>query len=161
MDKTFDVQVNDSQKFSFNPEEIEALDLVREPGNEFHVLDQNQAYRARLVSSNFDDKSYVININSTNYHIKIGTHLDRLIKEMGFTIGSSKVVNSIKAPMPGIIIGIEAEAGQEVKEGDTLLILEAMKMENAILCPKDTVIKSVEVAVGDTVEKNKLLIELE
>ena len=63
--------------------------------------------------------------------------------------------------MPGIIVGLKVEKGQAVKEGDTLLILEAMKMENTILCPKNTVIKEIYVTVGDTVDKNKLLIDFE
>ena len=70
-------------------------------------------------------------------------------------------MNFIKAPMPGIIIGWKVKEGDIVKEGDTLLILEAMKMENAISCPKDATVKSVHAKKGDTVEKNKLLIELE
>ena len=68
-----------------------------------------------------------------------------LIKEMGFTIGSSKITNEIKAPMPGIILSILIKEGQKVKEGDTLLILEAMKMENTITSPKDAIIKSITI----------------
>jgi biotin carboxyl carrier protein len=113
------------------------------------------------VDSDFNNKTYTININSNNYKVQIQTPLDDLIKKMGYTIGSARVVNSITAPMPGIIIGIQVKKDQEVKEGDTLLILEAMKMENAIICPKDAKIKEVYVAIGDTVDKNKLLITLE
>jgi biotin carboxyl carrier protein len=51
--------------------------------------------------------------------------------------------------------------GQEVKEDDSLLILEAMKMENVITSPREGIIKSVEVKQADTVEKNALLIEFE
>ena len=74
---------------------------------------------------------------------------------------SAKTVNSIKAPMPGIIIDLKIEKGQKVKKGDTLIILEAMKMENAIICPKNTIIKEVYTSVGETVDKNKLLIDFE
>jgi len=78
---------------------------------------------------------------------------------MGYAVRSTKTVDSIKAPMPGIIIDLKVEKGQTVKEGDTLLILEAMKMENAIVCPKDTTIKEIYTSVGETVDKNKLLID--
>ena len=70
-------------------------------------------------------------------------------------------MNAIHAPMPGIIIGLNVKEGDDVKEGETVLILEAMKMENSIKCPKDGVVKSVLVEKGLAVEKNKLLIELE
>ena len=79
---------------------------------------------------------------------------------MGFTIGSSIKANSIKAPMPGIILSVNVEENQEVKEGETLLILEAMKMENAIIAPKDGVIKSIFIKSGKTVDKGELMIEM-
>ena len=80
---------------------------------------------------------------------------------MGYKLSSESAANDIKAPMPGIILEMKAEPGAQVSKGDTLLILEAMKMENAILSPKDGVIKAVWSKTGDTVDKNKLLIELE
>ena len=78
---------------------------------------------------------------------------------MGFAIGGTKHVNSIKAPMPGLILDINVKEGQEVKENDNLIILEAMKMENSITSPRDGIIKSISVNKSDTVEKNQLLIE--
>ena len=63
--------------------------------------------------------------------------------------------------MPGLIIDISITIGQEVKENDTLLILEAMKMENSITSPRDGVIKTISVTKNDTVKKNQLLIEFE
>jgi len=63
--------------------------------------------------------------------------------------------------MPGFILDINIKEGQEVKEGDTLLILEAMKMENAITSPNKGVVKSVNIKKGETVEKGQLMIELQ
>jgi biotin carboxyl carrier protein len=63
--------------------------------------------------------------------------------------------------MPGLILEISAKEGQEVKEGDYILVLEAMKMENAITAPRDAVIKKITAKKGETVEKNQVLIELE
>ena len=71
------------------------------------------------------------------------------------------MVNDIKAPMPGLILEVNVKEGDEVKEGDYLLVLEAMKMENALTAPRDAVIKSISVEKGQTVEKNQLLIEME
>ncbi|MCL4126550.1 UNVERIFIED_CONTAM: hypothetical protein GTU68_064554 [Idotea baltica] len=63
--------------------------------------------------------------------------------------------------MPGLILEINIAVGQEVKENDSLLILEAMKMENILTSPRDGIIKSISVSKGDAVEKNQLLIEFE
>lgn len=161
MKKLYKVKVNNSSEFNFNPDQLNKLNVVQATKPIYHILDKNKAMVAEVIHKDFDSKSYTIRINSNNYTVKIENQLDQLIKELGFSVGSSKKLNDIKAPMPGIIIGIEIKTGDQIKEGDTLLILEAMKMENAIICPKDATIKSVLVKTGDTVEKNKLLIELE
>jgi biotin carboxyl carrier protein len=114
-----------------------------------------------LLRSDFYERSYVIRIGGETFEVAIQSDLDALIEKMGYELGSSRIMNSIKAPMPGIIIDIPVEPGQQVKEGESLVILEAMKMENAILSPSNATIKDILVKKGDTVEKNKLLIELE
>ena len=63
--------------------------------------------------------------------------------------------------MPGLILEISVVVGQTVKENDPLLILEAMKMENSFLSPRDGVIKSIAAIKGDAVDKGQLLIEFE
>ena len=68
---------------------------------------------------------------------------------------------SVKSPLPGIVVAINVNVGDEVKKGQTVAVLEAMKMENAILSPANATIKEILVKKGETVEKNKLLIELE
>ncbi|MEL6135773.1 MAG: acetyl-CoA carboxylase biotin carboxyl carrier protein subunit, partial [Bacteroidota bacterium] len=70
----------------------------------------------------------------------------------------SKKLDSLKAPMPGLIHSLKVEAGQEVKKGDPLLILEAMKMENIIKSPGEGVVKEIHVVEKNSVEKNALLI---
>jgi len=63
--------------------------------------------------------------------------------------------------MPGLILDIHVDKGQEVKEDEALLILEAMKMENVITSPRDGIIKSVSVSKGEAIDKGHLLIEFE
>lgn len=66
----------------------------------------------------------------------------------------------IEAPMPGKILAIKANAGQAVKKGDVVMILEAMKMENEITAPEDGTIAGINVAVGDSVESGDTLASL-
>ncbi|MFN2396359.1 MAG: acetyl-CoA carboxylase biotin carboxyl carrier protein subunit [Bacteroidales bacterium] len=66
----------------------------------------------------------------------------------------------IKSFMPGNIPEIFVKAGDEIKEGDRLLILEAMKMKNIILAPFDGKVKKINVSIGEMVPKNHVLIEL-
>ena len=63
----------------------------------------------------------------------------------------------IKAPMPGTILDVRVQAGQAVKKGQVLVILEAMKMENEIQAPCDGTVSSVSVKKGDSVETQALI----
>ena len=66
----------------------------------------------------------------------------------------------VNAPMPGKILGIKVSAGQAVKKGDVLLVLEAMKMENEIVAPQDGTVASVNTSVGEQVEAGAVLATL-
>ncbi len=68
---------------------------------------------------------------------------------------------AIRAPMPGVIVRYMVEVGQKVKEGDMILILEAMKMENALPSPRDGVVKSISAAPGTRVTKDQVLAIIE
>ena len=67
----------------------------------------------------------------------------------------------VKAPMPGLVLDIAVNAGDELQEGDRVLILEAMKMENSIVMHAGGRIKKVTVKKGQAVEKGQVLVELE
>jgi len=161
MSTAYKVKVNETFQFDFEKESISQLDAVSVEANKFHVLHQNRPYKAEIVAADFYQKNYTVKVNNTTYTVVISNELDLLIKEMGFETGLTKQINAIKAPMPGLILELCVSEGQNVKENDNLLILGAMKMENSFLSPRDGVIKSIAVKVGDAVEKGNLLIEFE
>ena len=153
--------VNNIQEFGFSQKEVDQLDVLDQGNDHYHLVHENKSIEMKLIDRDFIHRTYSISINAHVYKIKIHGPLDDLIKKMGYSTSASKVIDSIIAPMPGIILELKVKKGQAVKEGDTLLILEAMKMENAIICPKNTVIKEIYVDVGETVDKNKLLIDFQ
>lgn len=161
MNQNLKAKVNNRFEFEFTKDQIEALDTQSNTEQTLHVLESLKSHRAEVISADFNNKTYQIKINANTYQIKISNDLDILIKDMGLTLASASVVNDIKAPMPGLILDINVKEGQEIKEGDQLLVLEAMKMENAITAPRDAVIKSIKVETTTTVTKNQLLIEME
>jgi len=161
MDNKYKLTINGKQFFEFNDENLLQIDALQLDNNHFHVLKNNVPYTATVVEKNFLSKKYTIEINGNTYFIDISNSLDLLIKDMGIATGSSKQVNVVKAPMPGLILDIEIEIGQEVKENQALLILEAMKMENTILSPRAGVIKTIKVSKGQAVDKGHLMIEFE
>lgn len=66
----------------------------------------------------------------------------------------------VNAPMPGKVLSIKANAGQAVKKGDVLMILEAMKMENEIVAPQDGTVASINATAGSMVEAGEVLATL-
>ncbi|HEX2621115.1 MAG TPA: biotin/lipoyl-containing protein [Phototrophicaceae bacterium] len=67
---------------------------------------------------------------------------------------------SIKAPMPGLIVAIQVSEGDAVKGGQTVVILESMKMQNELKAPRDGTVQRISVKAGDTVEQKKVLITI-
>jgi biotin carboxyl carrier protein len=70
-------------------------------------------------------------------------------------------MNNVKAPMPGLVVNILVEIGQEIKKGDSLVILEAMKMENVLKATGDAKVKSILISKGGAVTKGQIMIEFE
>jgi biotin carboxyl carrier protein len=67
----------------------------------------------------------------------------------------------ISAPMPGLVVGVNVSPGQIVRAGDSLVILQAMKMENELASPRDGIVASIAVQAGQAVEQGQTLVELE
>jgi biotin carboxyl carrier protein len=125
----------------------------------FHILMKNKSYTAEIVKSDITTKTFTLKINSRLYTVSVKDKFDLLLEKMGISNGASGKVNNIKAPMPGLIIDLKISVGDAVKTGESLLILEAMKMENIIKSPGDGIVKSVKIKKGDSVEKGQVLIE--
>jgi len=65
---------------------------------------------------------------------------------------------TVKAPMPGVVVEVLVDEGQEVAKGDVVLILESMKMQNEFKAPRDGTVKKIRVNAGDTVDQNAVLL---
>ena len=74
---------------------------------------------------------------------------------------SSSAAGAVNSPMPGTILKVNAEVGATVKAGDSIVVLEAMKMENDITAPKAGVVKTIAVNKGDAVAAGQFLFEIE
>jgi biotin carboxyl carrier protein len=141
--------------------DVEALDSVTINESDLHVLHENQAYQVSVLQSDYLNKTLTVSVNGNSYDLKIEDEHDLQVKKMGLLAVSSQKVNSIKAPMPGLIVDILVKEGQEITEGTPLVVLSAMKMENIILAQGDGVVKAIEVKKEDAVEKGQLIMEME
>ncbi len=109
-------------------------------------------------------KKYRVNVNGSLYEIEIEEMSAPATMSAAAPAAPAAPVaaapaggQKVEAPMPGTILDIKVQAGQSVKKGDVLVILEAMKMENEIMAPCDGKVTGVNVRKGDSVETAALL----
>lgn len=119
----------------------------------------DKKYSLEIISCKQNE--YELLVNGVSYIFSVETPFSLKRKKMLVSQASESTTIRLKAPMPGKILEVMVKTGDMVKAGDTLLILEAMKMQNAILASTKGIIKKVLVKEGDTTSKSDLLIELE
>jgi len=133
-------------------------DMTKLNDGHFSIIHKNKSYRAEVVKADLTSKTFTIKVNGTPHVVELKDKFDLLLEKMGMKSGGAGKVNVLKAPMPGLIIDLKVKAGDIVKAGEPLLVLEAMKMENIIKSPGEGEVKVVNVKKGDRVEKNQVLI---
>lgn len=157
--KTIKVKANDFT-FSFDQATVDAADFVKRSADEYNLIKDNRSVNAKLLESDITGKKVSLEVEGETFVIEIKDTLDQMLDSMGFSTVSTKHIKEIKAPMPGMVIDVSVKEGQEVKEGDRILILEAMKMENSIIIHNNAVIKRIAVNAGQAVDKGQVLVEL-
>lgn len=130
------------------------------PDGTFHILANGKSFNAILERLDRDQKQMMIRINNNRYQLDIRESIDLLLQKMGLNLASEKKAEPIKAPMPGLVLKVLVTEGQNLRKGDPVLILEAMKMENVFKAPSDALVKAVKIKEGAAVEKGTVLIEL-
>lgn len=162
-------QITVSDQFSFNVnrekgqllvnDQPMAIDPAPDGGQRLHVLYKGQGHRVELVGYDKATKTATYKINGKLAEVRLRSQTDLLLDKLGMNKGAKGGANNLKAPMPGLVISVNVTEGQEVKKGDALLVLEAMKMENQLKATGDGVVKRIAVTPGQKVEKNVVLIE--
>jgi biotin carboxyl carrier protein len=156
----YKIKVNEFE-FEFSAEQVAAFDIVKKSAVEFNLLKDHRSVNAKLLTADNTCKNSTIEIEGEIYSVTIKDELDQVLENMGFGLAANKQIKNIKAPMPGLVLEIAVAKGQQVNEGDKILILGAMKMENSIVVSANATIKRIAVKAGDAVEKGQVLVELE
>ncbi|MBC8151516.1 MAG: biotin/lipoyl-binding protein [Bacteroidetes bacterium] len=134
-------------------------DITRITERTFHIIRANQSFTAEVLDLNVAEKTVSLKINGHIHTVRLKDRFDLLLEKMGMSAAVSAKVNTIKAPMPGLIVSLNVRPGDVVQKGDSVLVLEAMKMENLIKAPGDATVKGIKVVPGDRVEKGQVLVE--
>lgn len=152
----FQIEQRD-QGFLIDGRLVEA-DLARLNPQLWQVLHGNASYDVFVQKVDADNREVTLSINGKRTTVRIQTRIEKLLKELGMEHAMSKKLDSLKAPMPGLIHSLKVKEGDTVQKGDPLVILEAMKMENVIKSPGDGVVTRIHVKEKASVEKSALLI---
>lgn len=148
------------EKVSIDDQDIQ-LDSVEDSTDSFHILWRGKSFRAEIIRIDKEDKQVWLRVNNRMMHFQGRSKVNVLLEKMGLGNGSAAKSKEMKAPMPGLIVKILVTPGAEVKKGDPLIILEAMKMENILKSPNDGIVRALHAEAKQTVDKNQILISFE
>jgi biotin carboxyl carrier protein len=126
----------------------------------YNIIYNGESMNLEVLVSDAKNKKHQLKINGKVVDVQLEDKYDELLKKLGMDASSSQKIGDLKAPMPGLVVNIPVSEGDVIKKGDVLLILEAMKMENALKAVADATVKKIMVKTGQAVEKNQVLIQL-
>lgn len=118
----------------------------------------NKKYNIFIDAVSSEKGEVHVKVKGQIFKVKINTTITNLLEELGFNTASIIKDTQVFAPMPGLVLKTLVSAGQEVEEGQPLLTLEAMKMENIIKSPRHGLISEILTKDGDKVDKGDILI---
>ncbi|MCC6684237.1 MAG: acetyl-CoA carboxylase biotin carboxyl carrier protein subunit [Bacteroidia bacterium] len=156
--KTFEIEQKQGQ-FTLNGQPV-LMDWKPLRENVYHLILNHQSYTIELLEADAALKTLALMVNGRKTEVQLKDAFDQLLSQLGFDLAAANKVNDVKAPMPGLVLNIFVEPGQAIKKGDSLLVLEAMKMENVLKSPGDGTVTKVMVKAKDKVEKNQVLLHL-
>ena len=130
--------------------------------HQFFTLEyQGKTFHGEILENNIENNRIKLKLNHAVYEVQKKGNLDELIASLGMDKPKIKRIKELQAPMPGRILQLFVKVGQEVQVGDSILSLEAMKMENVLKSDGIGIVKNIQVVLGNVVDKGAVLIEFE
>ena len=157
-EKEFFVEIIDDRHVSIDGKIVEVdFESVRSQPV-FSLIVDGKSYEAYVYDG---EEDLEVLLKGRLYSSKVEDERERRLRAAsgGDTVDAGTFY--LKAPMPGLIVSISVEEGQEVKKGDVLLILESMKMQNELRSPRDGIIGRIQVADGDSVEQRQKMLSVD
>lgn len=124
----------------------------------WHLIHNHESIKVFVNKVDKEKRIISLTVNGKPVEVNLRTREEQLLKAIGMDASMVKKIDSLRAPMPGLVHSIQVKEGDEVSEGEVLLILEAMKMENVIKSPTTGVISKIHVSEKNSVEKNEILL---
>ncbi len=160
--KKYKVQDLDLQKeVVVSQEELDSIDIRRLNTHDFHALFKDRSYSVQVLRTDLLNHQITLKINGVIRNFLLTNELRLHIDQLG--LGKSRItrMDRLIAPMPGMVLKVFVKEGDMVSSGDSLCILEAMKMENILKATSPGKVKQVMVEISDVVDKGQVLIQFE
>ncbi|NIR48678.1 biotin/lipoyl-binding protein [candidate division KSB1 bacterium] len=155
----FEIQRSDTKPIVRSGDQNQEVELRPLGGaNHFLLLVDNRPYELFIEPG---EEGYRVQLKDRRYAVEIEDERSRAIRKLIKADSKSHGQVEVKSPMPGLIMQITAHEGQKVYRGDSLAIIEAMKMENEIRSATDGVVKKVFKKEKESVEKDTILMVIE
>lgn len=162
----YKVTVNGTKQLSIIPDGRQFIadklrhlpEITRIDDCSFLVVLDKKPYYVSVIDSETDRRHFRLTVNNKPVHVFI-RHQSETSPETSEPIDSKRFTEYLKAPMPGLVADVLVRDGEDVIDGQPLLILKAMKMENILRAPHDATIRQVKVVNGQKIGKDELLIQ--
>jgi biotin carboxyl carrier protein len=155
--KSYTVEIMPDGKLLVDSVERDVSFLSLDDKSLYSLLVDNASYEGLVEEA---DGRYNVLMWGALYSVRVMDEREQRLANAsaGFVPNDAEVI--IRSPMPGLIIDVPVQEGQSVDAGQTLVILESMKMENELKAPRAGTVRSVAVRSGDSVEQNKRLVSI-
>ncbi|MCZ7538335.1 MAG: biotin/lipoyl-binding protein [Anaerolineae bacterium] len=155
--QTFDIEINEDGRVLVNGE-VRAVDFrALRQGELYSVLLDHRSYEA--VVDERDDLYHVL-LAGDMYEVQVTDERSRRLASAFMAFGDMGGEVPVRAPMPGLIVRVPVSEGEPVSKGQTVAILESMKMENELKSPRDGTVHHIHTRAGENVEQNKVLVTI-
>jgi acetyl/propionyl-CoA carboxylase alpha subunit len=156
-DQKFEIEILDEHHIVVDGEtyEISFEPITGQPV--FSLLINQESYDAYVYEG---DDGWEVLLRGTLYRTQVVDELEQRLRaavENGLTQSGEFF---LKAPMPGLVIDILVRDGQEIEQGDVLMVLESMKMQNELKSPQSGIVSGVRVEIGDHVDRRQTLLSV-
>lgn len=157
-DREFLVEIVDERHVSIDGKTYE-VDFVSVSGQPvYSLIADGKSHEAYVRES---DEGWQVLLRGRLYPVRVEDEREkRLRAAAGGGVAESGEFH-LKAPMPGLVVAIPVEEGQQVKKGQVLLILESMKMQNELKSPRDGTVNRIKVRAGESVEQKQPLLSVQ
>ncbi|MGQ9490692.1 MAG: acetyl-CoA carboxylase biotin carboxyl carrier protein subunit [Anaerolineae bacterium] len=158
--RTYEIDIDHQGQVTVDGHKLSA-DMKLVGGHHLYsLLLDNVSYEVVLDTENEKRNFYTVMVSGLQYTVKVQDERSRRLALVDRSLRPPEGELLIKAPIPGLVVKVPVEVGQEVAEGETLVILEAMKMENELRAPRRGVVSDVRVAAGDQVGLGQMMLAI-